>query len=83
MKQTKSYSLMTPIRGRVPGDELSIRLEQRHWNSMKVRLEQVFEVDDILTLSEDITALSGGDSEKKTGILSSASSSISYRYVHF
>jgi len=38
-------------------------------------ISQVFEVDDILTLSEDITALRGRDSEKKTGIHSSAPSS--------
>jgi len=38
-------------------------------------LSQVFEVHDILVLSEAITALSGGDSKKKMGILSSAPSS--------
>jgi len=39
-------------------------------------ISQVFEMDDILTLSETITALSGGDLKKKMGILSSAPSSV-------
>ena len=39
-------------------------------------ISQVFELDDILILSEAITALSGGDSKKKMGILSSAQSSV-------
>ena len=39
MKQTKSFPLMTPIQGRAPGDGFSIRLEQRHWNFMKKRLD--------------------------------------------
>jgi hypothetical protein len=39
-------------------------------------ISQVFEMDDILVLSEAITALSGGDLKKKMGILSSASSSV-------
>jgi hypothetical protein len=29
MKQTKSFPLRTPIRGRAPGDGLSIRSEKR------------------------------------------------------
>ena len=39
-------------------------------------ISQVFEMDDILVLSEAITALSGGDLKKKMGILSSALSSV-------
>jgi hypothetical protein len=39
-------------------------------------ISQVFEVDDILVLSEAITALSGRDSKKKMGILSSAPGSV-------
>ncbi len=34
-------------------------------------ISQVFEVDDIFTLMDGITAMSSGESEKKTGILSS------------
>ena len=42
----------------------------------KSDISQVFEMDDILVLSEAITALSGGDLKKKMGILSSAPSSV-------
>ena len=34
MKQTKSFALGTPIRGRAPGDGLSIRFE-KNWNRIR------------------------------------------------
>ena len=45
-------------------------------------ISQVFEMGDILVLSEAITALSGGDSKKKMGVLSSAPSSVFLSLVY-
>jgi hypothetical protein len=45
-------------------------------------ISQVFEMGDILVLSEAITALSGGDLKKKMGILSSAPSSVFLSLVY-
>jgi hypothetical protein len=56
-----------PIMG-LPMDHLS--------NPNASDISQVFEMDDILVLSEAITALSGGDLKKKMGILSSTQSSL-------
>jgi hypothetical protein len=42
----------------------------------KSDISKVFGMDDILVLSEAITALSDGDLKKKMGILSSAPSSV-------